>query len=211
MRKSVPMVHVSPRGPEWHKAACSEAAGTSASLGQHYRGTRWRSTAWKAQSKAIWTEPARPACVYQERQTFPILVLSLSTLSAAEDSGGERQNACHARAADHLSHREGRPAWSLSAELPFAGQGCTLGATVPSCSPLRGHSPLLGDAHILIGSARLPNAFHLSRRQLLEVVRGQPRGGVGHCITGHQPRVVHHHPGCQVHLLANDCQRESTC
>ena len=144
----------------------------------------------------------------------PSLWLHSRSLSSRRQRG-ERQKASHARASDRLSHSEGRPArsLSLSAELLFAGQVCTLGATVPSSSPLRGHSPPLGDPHILIDGARMAKAFHLSLRQLLEVVRGQLRGGVGRCITGHQPRVVHHHPGCQIHLLANDCQRqrESTC
>lgn len=72
----------------------------------------------------------------------------------------------------------------------------------------RGHSPVGGDPHILIDSDRMFEAFHLSLRQLLEVARGQPRAGTGCGITGHQPRVAHHHPGCQVHLLANDCQRD---
>lgn len=103
----------------------------------------------------------------QTNLPIPVALLLLS-----QQQGREGQKASHARASDRLSHREGRPARSLSAELLFAGQGCTLGATVPSSSPLRGHSPLLGDPHILVDSARMSKAFHLSLRQLLEVVRG---------------------------------------
>lgn len=215
MRKSVPMVHVSPWEPDWPTASCSQAAGTKISLGQRYHGTWWSKHSTESTVEGHLDRACKARLCLPRQTNLPHPCGFTPALSAAGDNRGERQKASHARASDRLSHREGRPArsLSLSAELLLAGQVCTLGATVPSSSLLRGHSPPLGDPHILIDSARTAKAFHLSLRQLLEVVRGQPRGGVGHCITGHQPRVVHHHPGCQIHLLANDCQRqrESTC
>ena len=211
---SAAIVHLSPWEPDWPKASCSEAAGTKTSLGQRYQGTWWSKHSMESTVESHLGRACKATLHLPRQQNLPNPCGFTPALSAAGGSTGEGQKASHARASDHLSNWEGRPAWSLAAQLLFACRGCTLGATVPSSSPLRGHSPCLGDSHILIDSARTDNAFQFSLWQLLEVVRGQPRGGISRCITGHQPRVAHHHPGCQIHLLAKDCQgerqREST-
>lgn len=172
------------------------------------------STAQGAQRKAAWTKPAWLACVSKARTTFPTPLASLPALLAAGDKRAERYKAdsCQAFESSWPRGRDvcGRPGWSLAAQLLFAGQGCTLGVPVPPSRWLGRHSPLLGDPHILIDMAGIVNTFQLCLPQLLEEVTGQARGCVGGFITGHQPRVVHHQAGSQIHLMANHCHRERT-
>lgn len=55
----------------------------------------------------------------------------------------------------------------------------------------------------MVDHTRICNSFHLCLRELLEEVIGQPGAGIGSCITGYYPRIIHHHPGSKIHLLAN--------
>ena len=87
MRKSVPMVHVSPWEPDWPTASCSQAAGTKISVGQRYHGTWWSKHSTESTVEGHLDRACKARLCLPRQTNLPHPCGFTPALSAAGDNG----------------------------------------------------------------------------------------------------------------------------